>query len=310
METAWRVLVLCARELSQAVLCYNLFMLLEEKPALIVAFVADLIFASKIETAASRMNYRLKWIERAEQVAASDPKTPLRQPAEHLVGPGALLLNRLTLDRPALIIFDLGNSSIPWKRWIPLIKSVPSTRRIPVLCFGSHVDVETMQAARSAGADAVLARSRFANDLPALIEKYALVPDYKALEETCQEPLSELAIKGLQEFNRGEYFEAHESLEEAWNADTSPGRELYRAILQIAVAYLQIERRNYNGTIKMFLRVRQWIDPLPGQCRGVDVDQLRTDAEQVRQAVLALGPERIGEFNRSLFRPVQYRWEQ
>jgi CheY-like chemotaxis protein len=295
---------------SHAVLCYNQFMLLDEKPALIVAFVADLIFASKIENAAGRLNYRVQWVERAEQVAPPDPSAPLRQPAEHLVGPGAVLLDRLTLERPALIIFDLGNSDIPWKRWIPLIKSVPSTRRIPVLCFGSHVDVTTMQAAKSAGADAVLARSRFVNDLPELIEKYAIVPDYEGLERTCQEPLSKLAIKGLQEFNRGEYFEAHESLEDAWNEDSSPGRELYRAILQIAVAYLQIERQNYNGTIKMFLRVRQWIDPLPGECRGVDIDQLRVDAERVRQEVLALGPERIGDFNRRLFRPVQYRWEQ
>lgn len=296
--------------LSRVILCYNLIMPPEDGPALIVAFVADLMFASKIESVAGQLNYRLRWIERAGQVAPFDPDIPPQQVAEHLHGPGAVLLDELTLDRPALIIFDLGNADIPWRRWIPLLKSVPSTRRIPVLCFGSHVDVTTMQAARSAGADAVLARSRFASDLPALIEKYAVVPDYNAIEISCQDPLSDLAVKGLETFNHGRYFEAHEFLEEAWNADSSPGRELYRAILQIAVAYLQIERQNYNGTLKMFMRVRQWIDPLPGQCRGVNIEQLRQDAEQVRQAVLSLGPERIGEFDRSLFRPVQYRWEK
>lgn len=278
-------------------------------PPLIVAFVADLMFATKIETVANRMNYQVKWIERAEQVAPPDPLAPRRQPAEHLVGPGAVLLDELTLVRPALIIFDLGNAAIPWRSWVALIKSVPSTRRIPVLCFGSHVDVDILQAARSAGADAVLARSRFVSDLPDLIQKYARVPDYDALERTCREELSDLALKGLQEFNQGEYFEAHESLEDAWNADETPGRELYRAILQVAVAYLQIERRNYNGAVKMFLRVRQWIDPLPGECRGVDIDQLRSDAEKVRQALIALGPERIEEFDKGLLHPVRYRWE-
>ena len=282
----------------------------EEKPALIVAFIADLMFASKIENAASLKNFRVRWVERAEQIVPSGSHASYRQLTEHPEESVAGLLDQLTLDRPALIIFDLGNSAIPWKRWIALIKSVPSTRRIPVLCFGSHVDVPSIQSAKSAGADAVLARSRFASDLPALIEKYALTPDYKALQESCQESLSELAIKGLQEFNHGKYFEAHEFLEDAWNEDSSPGRELYRAILQVAVAYLQIERRNYNGAIKMFLRVRQWIDPLPGQCRGVDIDQLRSDSELVRQALLALGPERISEFNQNLFQPVQYRWEQ
>jgi hypothetical protein len=47
--------------------------------------------------------------------------------------------------------------------------------------------------------------------------------------------------------------------------------EVYRAVLQVAVAYFQIERGNYNGAAKMFLRLRQWIDPLPDYCRGIDI---------------------------------------
>ena len=277
-----------------------------EQP-LIVGFVADLMFAARIEAVAERLNYRVEWIERAGQVAPPDPRAPRRQFAEHLVGPGAVLLDQLTLSHPALILFDLGNTAIPWREWVALIKSVPATRRIPVLCFGSHVDVETMQAARKAGADAVLARSRFARSLPELIEKYARRPDYPAMEAACQEPLSPAALKGLEEFNRGEFFEAHEYLEEAWNEDQTVGRELYQAILQVAVAYLQIQRRNYKGAAKMFLRVRQWIDPLPDECRGVDVSQLRSDARQVHDQLLFLGPYGIEKFDLSLLRPVQYR---
>jgi hypothetical protein len=80
-------------------------------------------------------------------------------------------------------------------------------------------------------------------------------------------------------------------------------------VLQVAVAYLQIERGNYTGAIKMFLRVRQWIEPLPDVCRSIDVAALRRDAEQVRARLIALGPENIGLFDRSLFRPVRYREE-
>jgi hypothetical protein len=57
----------------------------------------------------------------------------------------------------------------------------------------------------------------------------------------------------------------------------------------------------------MFLRVRQWIEPLPDECRGVDVAQLRRDAQQVREHLLAVGREGLGSFNRALFRPVRYR---
>lgn len=277
------------------------------QPPLIVAFVADLFSAVRVENAARRLNYQVKLVEQVGQVSPqTEDEPPTRQLAEHLVGPGAVLLDWLTRWQPALIVVDLDNVGIPWREWVAMIKSSPATRRIPLICFGSHVDIESLKEAKERGADAALARSRFFANLPETIEKYARVPDYAAFEATCQEPLSPLARRGLEEFNRGEYFEAHETLEEAWNEDETPGRELYRAILQVAVAYLQIERGNYNGAMKMFLRMRQWFAPLPARCRGVDIDQLRADSQRVYETLVALGRDRIGEFDRSLLRPVVY----
>jgi hypothetical protein len=154
------------------------------------------------------------------------------------------------------------------------------------------------------GADLVLAREKFVHSLPKLILENARVLDLNGITASCERPFSEIGMEGISEFNRGAYFEAHELLETAWNTDTSPGRDLYRAILQVAVAYYQIERGNYPGAIKMFLRLRQWIDPLPDRCRGVNVAQLREDADQVYSALLLLGKPRISEFDRTLFKPV------
>jgi CheY-like chemotaxis protein len=274
---------------------------------LIVGFVADLISITRIESVAEDLGYQVAWFERFDEIPGLDLGGPVRQLGEHTHGPGAALLEQLTDLRPALIIFDLSNQAVPWRELVALIKSAPATRRLPVLCFGPHKDVEAIRAARQAGADVVLARSRFVSDLPALIQKYSRQPDIQAIEQACLAPLTALAIRGLELFNQGEFFEAHEVLEDAWNEDSSPGRELYRAILQVAVAYLQIERENYNGAVKMFLRVRQWIDPLPDNCRGVDVAALRADASLVHQALIELGPERISEFNHGLFGRVQYQ---
>jgi tetratricopeptide (TPR) repeat protein len=273
---------------------------------LIIGFVADLIFASHIENAAENLGYRVHWIERLEQLASPEAGPQDRQLGEHLTGPGGALIEQVTALHPALIIFDLGNPHVPWRQWVALLKSVSATRRYPLICYGSHVDADTLRAAEHAGADAVLPRSRFMSDLPAVIQQYARQVDYAALQDTCRQPLSSLALHGLELFNRGEYFEAHEALEKAWNEDDTPGRELYRAILQVAVAYLQIERGNYNGAMKMFLRLRQWIDPLPDTCRGVDVGRLRSDARRAYEMLLALGRPRIAEFDRNLFRPVVY----
>jgi len=267
------------------------------------------MFAARIESVAERLNFQVKWIEKADSIVPPAPDSPIRQMAEHMSGPGAVLLDKLTQWGPALIIFDLDNGAIPWREWLAMIKTVPSTRRIPVLCFGPHTNLEVMSAAKEAGADAVLARSRFVSEMPALIQKYASLPDYEAIENACQGQLSDVAIKGLEYFNSGDYFEAHELLEDAWNEDTTVGKELYRAILQVAVAYLQIERGNYNGAQKMFLRLRQWITPLPAHCRGVDVASLRIDVEAVQQHLLDLGPDRIGEFDRGLFHPMIFTTE-
>jgi uncharacterized protein len=278
----------------------------ENEQPLILGFVADLMFTVRIESAAEKLGYRVKWIERADQLPPSEPDPPWRQMGEHLLGSGAVLLDKITQWRPALILFDLENKAIPWEEWIMLLTSVPATRRIPVMCFGSHRDVESMQAAKKAGAKWVLARSRFVKELPELIQKHAHIQDAGALSVACRQPLTAEAIQGLQEFNRGEYFEAHESLEKAWMDDDGVGRDLYRAVLQVAVAYYQIERANYNGAAKMFLRMRQWIEPLPDTCRGIDVAQLRADARRVYQALTALGPDRVHEFDLSLLRPVNY----
>jgi hypothetical protein len=274
---------------------------------LVLAFVADLNFSVRIESTAHKLGYRVVFIEKREQITSADEPIPVGQFAEHLVGPGAVLIDLITLWKPSLILFDLENQAIPWQEWISLLSSAPATRRVPIICFGSHMETEKLFAATAAGARLVLARSRFFSDLPNVITKNARKIDLNGLRTSCKEPLSADAQRGLEEFNRGEYFEAHESLERAWMAEASPGREVYQAILQVAVAYLQIERGNYNGAAKMFLRLRQWIDPLPDYCRGIDIARLRADAQAVHQALLVLGPERIAEFDRNLLRQVSYQ---
>jgi uncharacterized protein len=114
------------------------------------------------------------------------------------------------------------------------------------------------------------------------------------------------AVKGMQLFNAGEYWLAHEELEEAWKGENGPVGELYRAILQTAVVYLHVTRANYNGAIKVYGRVQKWIRPWPDVCRGIEVGQLRRDLEAVITEVKRLGPDGLADFDRSLLKPV--RW--
>jgi predicted metal-dependent hydrolase len=278
--------------------------LFENRQPLIVAFVADLMFSTQITKVIEYLEYRVVWIEDGSEIGDIDPLAPVEKPGELLHGREGKLFEKITKWQPVLLLFDLTNSGIPWRMWIAALKSSPATRRIPILCFGPHEDVATMQAAKDMGADVVVARSRFMRDMPDLFTRHARVPDRDALLEFCAEPLPPMVREGIDLFNRGAFYKCHDALEEAWMQETGPGRDLYRGILQVGIAYYQIERGNYRGAVKMLLRVRQWLGPLPAICRGVDVARLRRDADRVYAAIVDLGPDRMDELNRDLFRPI------
>ncbi len=132
------------------------------------------------------------------------------------------------------------------------------------------------------------------------------VVSQEEIDCVCQGRLPELVVNGLELFNHGEYFEAHEVLEAAWRAETGPVRELYRGILQIAVAYYHALRGNYRGALKMFQRSQTWLRPFPQRCRGIDLAGFRADYERVETSVRALGPEHLSSFERGLLKPIHY----
>jgi predicted metal-dependent hydrolase len=125
-------------------------------------------------------------------------------------------------------------------------------------------------------------------------------------EDPCNTPLHPQAAEGLRLFNTGEYFEAHEALETAWNAETGEVRNLYRGILQIAVVYLHITRGNYNGAVKVYERSQRWLKDWADVCKGIHVEELRKNAELAIQALQKLGIERIREFDTTLLKPVSW----
>ena len=123
--------------------------------------------------------------------------------------------------------------------------------------------------------------------------------------EKCADVPPQLVAKGVQEFNRGEYFEQHETLETAWRAEPGPVRELYQGILQVGVACYQIERNNLPGALKLLERGLRRLRQFAPECLSLDVAQLIADAERVREEAQRLGPERLHEFDRALFPKVK-----
>jgi len=213
-------------------------------------------------------------------------------------------IHKLVDDHTALIVVDALADD--WQFWVTAAKTQQATRRIPVLVVAQNEDFQ--QEALSIGADDYLSMAEF--DIQR-IKALARLPDSVRLEQLacqCRESLPPQGQLALQKFNAGEYYNQHDLFELLWMQETGPVRDLYRAILQVGIAYYHIVQGNHRGALKMLLRCIQWLAGLPDVCQGVDVQQLREDAARVREVLQTMNPEEIGSFDRTLLKPV--RWSE
>ena len=113
----------------------------------------------------------------------------------------------------------------------------------------------------------------------------------------CDESPPPKLLEGIRQFNRGEYFEQHETLELLWRAERRDIRQLYQGILQIGVAFHHLRRQNHHGTVYMLTRGARYLEPFAPRCQGVDVGALLADAAAALQEMNRIGPHRLGEFD-------------
>src|SRR5262249_30308727 len=68
--------------------------------------------------------------------------------------------------RPRLAIVNIATKGVDWEAAI----RVAQVNNIPVLAFGSHMDLDARARALQAGAAKVVANSKFVSDLPGLVQ--------------------------------------------------------------------------------------------------------------------------------------------
>jgi predicted metal-dependent hydrolase len=81
---------------------------------------------------------------------------------------------------------------------------------------------------------------------------------------------------------------------------------MYQGLLQVGVAFLQIQRGNWAGCIKMFRRGLPRLADLPEVCQGLRLGEFRRQAEAIHAEVAVRGPERLGEFDQGRFPRIEY----
>jgi predicted metal-dependent hydrolase len=69
----------------------------------------------------------------------------------------------------------------------------------------------------------------------------------------------------------GEYFAAHEVLEDAWRAAERDERDFFQGLVHVAVAWYQAGRGNRNGCERQLEKARRRLGPYAPEHRAIDV---------------------------------------
>jgi hypothetical protein len=112
----------------------------------------DLIFTSKIKGTAAELGYSI-------MVADNNLKAQ----------------SMIETHRPAIVLVDLNAGVLVSPAALITYQHIAGPN-VWLIAFGSHVEVETLSAAKAAGCHVVLTRSRFAAELPELMRRYFSEP--------------------------------------------------------------------------------------------------------------------------------------
>jgi uncharacterized protein len=94
-------------------------------------------------------------------------------------------------------------------------------------------------------------------------------------------------VTGLDLIRRGEFFAAHEELEDAWRAAEPAERDFYQGLVHVAVAWYQAGRGNRVGCERQLEKAARRLGPYAPEHQGVDVTSVLAQVEEASKLVAA-----------------------
>ena len=115
----------------------------------------------------------------------------------------------------------------------------------------------------------------------------------------CENMPPEELLQAIEEFNGGDWFESHETLEELWVGSQGELRDFYQGLLQLAVAQHHWRGGNFKGALLLLKRGGELLSRVAPVCQGVDVAALDADARRLYDELSALGEGRMEQLSAS-----------
>jgi uncharacterized protein len=109
------------------------------------------------------------------------------------------------------------------------------------------------------------------------------------------DPCSNLFEKGIHEFNQGEFYACHDTLEAIWMTAETAEKPFYQGILQVAVAFYHLGNANWRGGAILLGEGISRLRRFEPSYQGIVVDELVDQASDWLTQVQAAGPEGLSE---------------
>jgi uncharacterized protein len=90
---------------------------------------------------------------------------------------------------------------------------------------------------------------------------------------------------GLRQIAEGEYFEAHETLEDVWRASDPEEKDFFQGLVHVAVAWYQAGRGNRVGCERQLEKAARRLGPFAPEHRGVDVSAFLRSVKRAQRVV-------------------------
>jgi uncharacterized protein len=85
--------------------------------------------------------------------------------------------------------------------------------------------------------------------------------------------------RGLDLARAGDYFAAHEALEDAWRAAEHAEKDFFQGLVHVVVAWYQAGRGNEVGCTRQLEKAARRLEPFAPAHRGVDVSAILRQVE-------------------------------
>jgi len=97
--------------------------------------------------------------------------------------------------------------------------------------------------------------------------------------------LADSLQRGLELIRAGDFFAAHEELEDAWRAAEPAERDFFQGLVHVAVAWYQAGRGNRVGCKRQLEKAVRRLGPYAPTHRGVDVASLLSQLQAATEIV-------------------------